>query len=242
MRRIDKTSSEKRPSLGVLIEAFAIIPLLLLMPGSPAPTRTAATALRPAAPAVRRVAEPVPAKPAPAPKSAPTTRKGAGAPSAPQAHRRVVVSIPDRKLAVLEQDGTVVKVYRVAVGAGVSPSPTGEFTVVNRVVDPTYYHEGQVVPPGDGNPVGPRWIGLSRAHYAIHGTNAPGSIGKATSHGCIRMRNADVRELFALVQVGDPVEIHAERDDKVAQLFGAPKEDNSTVARSADAAAPAGSL
>ncbi len=243
MRRIDETSSEKRPSLGALIEAFAIIPLLLLMPGSPSPAKPEATTPRPAAPAIRLVAEPAPPKAAPASKPAPTIQKKADeAPATPQAHRRVVVSVPDRKLAVLEQDGRVVKVYRVAVGADASPSPIGEYTIVNRVVDPTYYHEGQVVPPGDDNPVGPRWIGLSRAHYAIHGTNAPRSIGKAASHGCIRMRNADVTEFFALVQVGDAVEIHAERDETVAQVFGGTSNNDTTVARSADTVAPAGSL
>src|SRR5262249_29217842 len=100
--------------------------------------------------------------------------------------RVLVVSIPDRKLAVVE-NGAVKKIYPVAVGKNTTPSPTGTFTVMVRVANPTYYHEGKVVEPGPSNPVGTRWIGLSQKGYGIHGTNAPGSIGKAASHGCIRM-------------------------------------------------------
>ena len=130
--------------------------------------------------------------------------------------RRVVVSIPERKL-VLVADGKVVKIYRVAVGARVSPSPRGEFKIAVRVPEATYYHAGVVIPSGEQSPIGTRWIGLDRAGYGIHGTNAPGSIGKAASHGCIRLRNRDAEELFELVRVGDVVEI---RDDEVAELVG----------------------
>src|SRR6185369_17439425 len=58
--------------------------------------------------------------------------------------RQIVVSVPDRKLAVIE-NGEVVKVYTVAVGADDSPSPTGSFVIVNRLTDPTYYHKGTVI-------------------------------------------------------------------------------------------------
>jgi hypothetical protein len=133
--------------------------------------------------------------------------------------REVIVSIPDRKLALIE-DGEVVKVYPVAVGAPVSPSPTGEFTVLNRITNPTYYHKGQVIPAGKANPVGTRWIGLSHKGYGIHGTNQPKSIGKAASHGCIRMAKADLEELFEILRPGDAVSIRADRDQRIAQIFG----------------------
>jgi len=133
--------------------------------------------------------------------------------------RVVLVSIPDRQLAVLE-DGNVVARYPVAVGAEDSPSPTGEFRIVNRVSNPTYYRPGAVIPTGKDNPVGTRWLGLSQKGYGIHGTNAPGSIGQAASHGCIRLRNRDVERLFARVRVGDVVEIRGERDDEIALVFG----------------------
>ncbi|HEU5258886.1 MAG TPA: L,D-transpeptidase [Vicinamibacterales bacterium] len=132
--------------------------------------------------------------------------------------RRLVVSIPDRKLAVIENN-EVVEVFTVAVGAPNSPSPTGTFTIVNRVANPTYYHPGKVIAPGPQNPIGTRWIGLNQKGYGIHGTDQPSSIGYAKSHGCIRLRNADVERLFERVRTGDVVELHAERTPELDQLF-----------------------
>ena len=134
------------------------------------------------------------------------------------ATRRIVVSIPDRKLALVENDA-VVTIYPVAVGAPVSPSPVGRFSVVTRVANPTYYKPGKVVGPGAANPIGTRWIGLSAKGYGIHGTDNPGSIGHAKSHGCIRLRNHDVEQLFARVRTGDVVELHAERTPEIERLF-----------------------
>jgi hypothetical protein len=136
-----------------------------------------------------------------------------------QPARRIVVSIPDRKLALLEGD-RVIKIYNVAVGAPVSPSPSGEFQIVQRLANPTYYHPGIVIGPGANNPLGPRWIGLDIQGFGIHGTNRPDSIGKNASHGCIRLRNSDIEDLFARVHVGDHVSLIAERTDEVARLFG----------------------
>lgn len=154
---------------------------------------------------------------------------------APQ--RQIVVSIPDRKLALIE-DGRVLKVYAVAVGAELSPSPSGEFKVINRLENPTYYHKGKVVGPGAANPLGNRWIGLDEPHYGIHGTNAPKSIGKAASHGCIRMGKKDLEELFTLVKVGDTVVIRAEADEQIAQIFSS--NSNSTVAQAQSSALAGG--
>ncbi len=136
----------------------------------------------------------------------------------PAPERRIVVSIPDRKLARVE-NGQVVKIYGTATGAPTTPSPSGTFKIVQRVPNPTWYHAGQVVKPGKNNPVGTRWIGLSQKGYGIHGTNAPASIGHNVSHGCIRMRNRDVEALFERVKIGDVVELHGEQDEVVAQIF-----------------------
>lgn len=133
--------------------------------------------------------------------------------------RLILVSIPDRKLAVIE-DGIVLKVFSVAVGHASSPSPEGTFTVKTRLENPTYYHKGTVIPPGPGNPLGSRWMGLSEKGYGIHGTNVPTSIGKAASHGCIRMGRTDLEELFRMVKLGDTVAIRGERDEQIAQVFG----------------------
>ena len=134
--------------------------------------------------------------------------------------RRIVVSIPDRKLVVMEAD-KVVRTFPVAVGAPKTPSPTGSFEVINHIVDPTWYTKGKIVGPGPSNPLGNRWIGLSAKGYGIHGTNVQSSIGKNVSHGCIRMKKADIEALFEMVAVGDKVELVGERTDDIARLFPA---------------------
>jgi L,D-transpeptidase ErfK/SrfK len=143
---------------------------------------------------------------------------GAQAPATPPL-RRILVSIPDRKLAVLEND-RVLRTFAVAVGAEGSPSPLGEFQVVRRLTNPAYYHPGVVIPPGADNPLGPRWIGLSEKGFGILGTNQPLSVGYAKSHGCVRLKNADIIVLFEMIRVGDTVEIHADRNLLVTQVFG----------------------
>jgi lipoprotein-anchoring transpeptidase ErfK/SrfK len=142
--------------------------------------------------------------------------------------RTVLISIPDRQLAVLE-DGEVLATFPVAVGAAVSPSPTGDFEIVTRLDHPTYYHKGSVIPPGKDSPIGTRWVGISLKGFGIHGTNAPRSIGHAQSHGCIRLRNRDMERLFPLLHVGDVVRIRGERDDETARTFGG-EDDTATVA------------
>ena len=133
--------------------------------------------------------------------------------------REIVVSLEDHKLALLE-NGQVKKVYTVAVGKPSTPSPDGTFTIQRRVKNPTYSHDGKTVLPGPNNPVGTRWMGLSKTGYGIHGTNEPKSIGKAASHGCIRMSKADLEELYEMVAVGDTVRLVGRRDEETARLFG----------------------
>ena len=142
--------------------------------------------------------------------------------------RQVLVSLPDRKLAVIE-DGKVLAKFSIAVGAAVSPSPAGEFEVVSRLANPTYYHPGVVIPAGKGNPIGPRWLGLSQKGYGIHGTNDPRSIGHAASHGCIRLRNRDIERLYEMVRVGDIVHVRADRDEQTAAVFGSMPYGNAAV-------------
>lgn len=144
------------------------------------------------------------------------------------ARRVALVSIPDRKLAVMEGDD-VIATFPIAVGAAVSPSPTGDFQIVSRVSNPTYYHAGKVIPTGKSNPLGTRWLGLSQKGYGIHGTNAPRSVGHAASHGCFRLRNRDMEQLFTMLRVGDTVVIRGERDEQVARVFGGSTND-ATVA------------
>jgi hypothetical protein len=154
----------------------------------------------------------------------------------PSDQREIVVSLEDRKLALIE-NGEVKKLYTVAVGKPSTPSPEGTFTIRRRVANPTYQHDGKTVPPGPQNPVGTRWMGLNKPGYGIHGTNEPKSIGKAASHGCIRMAQANLEEFYKLVAVGDTVRLIGHRDQETARLFGAPEP--LPVAPSASAEQPA---
>lgn len=106
---------------------------------------------------------------------------------------RIIVDVSQHRL-FLYQDSRLLKTYPVAVGKIVTSTPVGEFTIVNK-------------DPNPGGPFGAMWMGLSKPHYGIHGTNNPSSIGKAVSHGCIRMYNADVLELASIVPVGTRVTI-----------------------------------
>ena len=75
-------------------------------------------------------------------------------------------------------------------------------------------------------------MGLSVKGYGIHGTNEPKSIGKAASHGCIRMARKDLEEMYEMVSVGDTVELVGERNEETAQLFGGEQKPVVAVRRS----------
>jgi len=135
--------------------------------------------------------------------------------------RQIIISIADRQLAVIEH-GQVLKTYPIAVGAHGTPSPDGDFVIINHAKDPVYRHGDKEIAPGKDNPLGTRWMGLSLKGYGIHGTNVQSSVGKAISHGCFRMRKQDVEELYTLVQVGDTVMVRRERDAMIAKVFAAP--------------------
>lgn len=154
--------------------------------------------------------------------------------------RQIVISIPDRRLALLV-DGEVVKLYPIAVGKSETPSPAGEFTIINHAVNPTYRHGDAEIGPGKDNPLGTRWMGLSLKGYGIHGTNVQSSVGKSASHGCFRMKKKDVEDLYRRVQVGDAVSIRGERDELTTSLFGTGEVKGETEVASATAvSAPAG--
>ncbi len=124
------------------------------------------------------------------------------------------VDLSERKLYVYGGNGEVVKTYRVAVGMAKYPTPTGNFRIITKEVNPTWNPPDSAwaagmgpVPPGPGNPLGTRWMGLNSPGIGIHGTPAGSSIGTAASHGCIRMLIPQAEDLFARVFVGTPVEI-----------------------------------
>jgi len=128
----------------------------------------------------------------------------------PQADR-VVVNLAERNLYVYEA-GRPVRCFPVAIGRRGWETPTGEFTIANKRKNPTWFPpkwalEEEPVPPGPDNPLGDRWMGLSEPGYGIHATNAPSTIGRYVSHGCMRMYPEHAHELYEMVKVGTPVEI-----------------------------------
>jgi lipoprotein-anchoring transpeptidase ErfK/SrfK len=106
---------------------------------------------------------------------------------------RIIVDLSDRKLYLLDNH-IVIRGFPVGIGTMVSQTPSGEYTIMNKQAHP-------------GGPFGAFWMGLSKPHYGIHGTNNPSSIGHLVSHGCIRMYNEDVLELSRIVPVGTRVTI-----------------------------------
>lgn len=170
----------------------------------------------PLAPNIGAVTEPSSHAPSIARRSQPAESNASPAP-----RRQIIISIADRQLAVIEQ-GQVLKTYPIAVGARGTPSPDGDFVIINHAKDPIYRGGDKEIPPGKDNPLGTRWMGLSLKGYGIHGTNVQSSVGKAISHGCFRLRKQDVEELYALVQVGDTVMVRRERDAMIAKVFTAP--------------------
>ncbi|AIQ74810.1 MULTISPECIES: L,D-transpeptidase [Paenibacillus] len=106
---------------------------------------------------------------------------------------RIIVDLTQRMLYLLDND-IVIRGFPVGIGKMLTQSPVGEFTIINKQ-------------PNPGGPFGAFWMGLSKPHYGIHGTNDPSSIGKEVSHGCIRMYNEDVLTLAAIVPIGTRVTI-----------------------------------
>lgn len=119
--------------------------------------------------------------------------------SPPEGAVSLKINVAKRTLEVYD-DGRLHKTYRVAVGKSNTPTPFGEWKVVWK--DYNW-----------GTGFGTRWMGLNVpwGTFGIHGTNKPWSIGSFASHGCIRMRNRDVEELFEWVRIGTPVFIEGGR-------------------------------
>ncbi len=141
----------------------------------------------------------------------------------PRSHfRGLVVNVPEMRLYMFPVDarpGEQVGLLTWPVGIGVeeAPSPEGPFVVRSKDANPTWIVPAdiqrtmdaprKVVPPGPDNPLGAYRIRLSRGLYSIHGTNDPWSIGRLTTHGCIRLYPEDIEALFPLVRTGMPGEL-----------------------------------
>jgi lipoprotein-anchoring transpeptidase ErfK/SrfK len=128
----------------------------------------------------------------------------------PQA-ARVVVSKSKGTLKAYDADDKLIAVYTATMGSENDPLPLGEWKVVGIARNPDFTYnpdlfwdadpsdEKAVLPPGPNNPVGVVWIDISKEHYGIHGTPSPATIGRAESHGCVRLTNWDAARLAQMV-------------------------------------------
>jgi len=132
------------------------------------------------------------------------------------ARQGIVVNLAEMRLFLYGPDGRV-DTYPISVGREGKYTPTGTTSIVLKRKDPTWVVPPSIraedpklpatVPPGPKNPLGRYALNLGWSGYAIHGTNAPASIGKPVSHGCMRMYPEDIERLFAAVAVGTPVTV-----------------------------------
>jgi lipoprotein-anchoring transpeptidase ErfK/SrfK len=135
------------------------------------------------------------------------------APQGSTAIGSVVVIRRSSNVLTLYRGDRYVRRFHVATGQAIYPTPLGQFQIVVKWKNPTWYPPTQdawarglkPVPPGPDNPLGTRWMGLSSPGVGIHGTDEPASIGYSESHGCIRMLVPDAEWLFDHVAVGTPV-------------------------------------
>ena len=116
------------------------------------------------------------------------------------------------------------RTFHVATGESRYPTPLGRFEVAVKWRDPWWYpppsdwaKDAKPIPPGPGNPLGTRWMGLTAPYVGIHGTPDAASIGYSVSHGCIRMLIPEVEWLFEQVDVGTPVFVVAAPDARRSQ-------------------------
>ncbi len=122
---------------------------------------------------------------------------------------QMVVDLSDRRVYVYRYD-QVIASYPIAVGKKGWETPTGDFKVMHMEHHPIWRHPitGEVFDAGTNSPLGERWIGFwsdGRNEIGFHGTPNVDLLGAAVSHGCLRMRNSDVRLLYSQVSLGTPV-------------------------------------
>jgi lipoprotein-anchoring transpeptidase ErfK/SrfK len=122
---------------------------------------------------------------------------------------RLVIRRSERRVYVYH-DNTVATSFPIAIGREGWETPLGSYAVLSKVENPGWTNPftGEVVEPGPDNPLGDRWIGFwtdGENYIGFHGTPNRQSVGRAASHGCVRMYNENVRQLFDMVEIGTPV-------------------------------------
>lgn len=112
-----------------------------------------------------------------------------------------------QNLLFLNTKDEVLKTYIVSTGKNNS-TPVGTFKIVNKLTNPTWFKTGAVISPDSSeNILGTRWMGFDIKGYGIHGTTLPNELGQQVTLGCVRMRNAEVEELYDIIPEGTEVTI-----------------------------------
>jgi lipoprotein-anchoring transpeptidase ErfK/SrfK len=136
--------------------------------------------------------------------------------SSPGHAASVEVSKSDSSVEALDAEGKILSYYVATIGSEHDPLPVGDWKIKRVLPNPVFYYDPQLfwnanpsdakaqIQPGPRNPVGVVWMDLSKEHYGIHGTPAPGKVGHAESHGCIRLTNWDAFEVSHMVKPGTP--------------------------------------
>ncbi|HWH16755.1 MAG TPA: L,D-transpeptidase family protein [Allosphingosinicella sp.] len=141
-------------------------------------------------------------------------------PKQPKAER-VVVDKSDKVVRVFGEGDKLVAQFPATIGSEKDPLPTGDFKVNSVAYNPPFKYQPQLfwdvkdsepealLPPGPNGPVGIVWIDINKPHIGIHGTNAPETIKRAESHGCIRLTNWDAARLTQMIHDGIRVTFQA---------------------------------
>ncbi|MEM1311354.1 MAG: L,D-transpeptidase [Cyanobacteria bacterium P01_H01_bin.153] len=124
---------------------------------------------------------------------------------------RLVIRLGARKLEYYE-GSDLIKQYDIAVGQADWETPVGHFAVLDLRENPLWKHPitGEAIEAGPDNPLGSRWIGFAfddGYHIGIHGTNQEELVGQAVSHGCVRMRDSEIQEVFGKIAIGTPITV-----------------------------------
>ena len=143
--------------------------------------------------------------------------RGSQSDSSNPAATTVTVHKSSSDLIVTDGTGRPLMYAPVTTGSEHDPLPIGEWKVTGVQRNPKFHYNPDLfwdadakqakatIPPGPNNPVGVIWIDLSRPHYGLHGTPEPSTIGKTTSHGCVRLTNWDAEKLASIVRPGTKV-------------------------------------
>jgi len=125
----------------------------------------------------------------------------------------------DKVLYVLGEGERVLAAFPVSFGGPQDPLPLGRMKITSEVRNPPFTYDPKLLrtardddpvvklPPGPNNPVGVMWLGLSKPHWGIHGTNEPSQMARVETNGCVRLTNWDVLRLASVVDRGMPVDV-----------------------------------